>query len=209
MADLYFPFSVSILSCLMGFLVAWIYRGFTIKKLDKEVDKKRNHLKSADLIIENLKEQLAFTSQQANGLKEFTYEQSHKLEQLEADNKRYFEQLNEQNSIGLIEDDDFNDQAYDDSPVLNRIKARKREMPFNRLGYATEFEKDDLKEINGIGHFMERKLNALGIYAFHQIAEFTEADTNLVNEAIEFFPGQIVKDKWVEQAKLLTATQKA
>lgn len=203
MAELNFPFSVTILGCLLGFLVAWIYRGLTIKKLDQEIDKKQNRLKSADLIIENLKEQLAFTSQQANGLKEFTYEQNHKLEQLEADNKRYFKQLNESNSIGLIEDDDYNDQAYDDSPVLNRIKARKKEISFDRLGYATEFEKDDLKKINGIGHFMERKLNALGIFAFRQIAAFTEADAALVNEAIEFFPGQIVKDKWVEQAQLL------
>jgi len=199
MAELYFPFSVSILSCLLGFLFAWIYRGFAIKKLNKEVDAKRNRLKGTELIIENLKEQLAFTSQQANGLKEFTYEQSHKLEQLEADNKRYFEQLNEQNSIGIIEEDDYNDQAYDDSPVLKRIKARKIEIEFDRLGYATEFEKDDLKQINGIGHFMERKLNALGIFAFRQIAEFTEADTTLVNDVIEFFPGQIVKDKWVQK----------
>jgi len=202
MAELYFPFSVLMLSSLLGFVFAWVYRGFAVKKADKDLDKMRNRLKSAELIIENLKEQLAFTSQQANGLKEFTYEQSHKLEQLEADNKRYFEQLNEQNSIGIIEEDDYNDQAYDDSPVLQRIKIRKKEIPFDRLGYVTEFDKDDLKQINGIGHFMERKLNALGIFAFRQIAAFTEADTTLVNEAIEFFPGQIVKDKWVEQAQM-------
>lgn len=203
MAELTFPFSVSILSCLLGFLFAWIYRGFTIQKLAKEIAKKQNSIKVAELNIENLKEQLAFTSQQANGLKEFTYEQSFKVEQLEADNKRYFKQLNELNSIGFIEDDDFNDQAYDDSPILTRIKARKKEIPFDRLGYATEFEKDDLKQINGIGHYMERKLNALGIFAFRQVAAFTETDATLINDAIEFFPGQIVKDRWMEQAQLL------
>jgi len=200
MTEIYFPFSISMLSCLLGFLIAWIIQNFNIRKLNKAMVQKHNRIKGLEIICEDLKEKLAFTSQQANGLKEFTYEQSYKLERLEADNKRYFEQLSELNSIPLIEEDDYNDQQFDVSDVLSRIKNRKHEIPFQRIGFATEFEKDDLKRLKGIGHFIERKLNALGIFTFKQIAALTENDISLVNQAIEFFPGQIMKDQWVMQA---------
>jgi len=62
-------------------------------------------------------------------------------------------------------------------------------------------EKDDLTRIKGIGPFIEKRLNMVGIYSFRQISEFTPDVIEHISKAIEFFPKRIVRDKWVEQAK--------
>lgn len=84
--------------------------------------------------------------------------------------------------------------------VLERIKNRQRLLNFDRIGLAGH-EHDDLERIKGIGPFTVRKLNALGIYTFRQLASFTNEDIELVNDAIEFFPGRIRRDDWVGQAR--------
>lgn len=88
-----------------------------------------------------------------------------------------------------------------EAAVLNRIAARADELNFDRIGRATAAEADDLKDIMGIGPFLERKLHSLGIYTYRQIANFTKPDSEQVNEIIEFFPGRIERDDWVSQAK--------
>ncbi|MVM30544.1 hypothetical protein GO755_10915 [Spirosoma sp. HMF4905] len=88
-----------------------------------------------------------------------------------------------------------------EAAVLNRIASRANEVNFDRIGRATASEADDLKDIIGIGPFLERKLHSLGIYTFRQIANFTKEDIGKVNEIIEFFPGRIERDNWVEQSK--------
>ncbi len=64
-------------------------------------------------------------------------------------------------------------------------------------------EKDDLKEIGGIGPAIEKKLNSLGINSFKQISELTEVSSQQISDAIKFFPGRIERDRWVEQASRL------
>jgi predicted flap endonuclease-1-like 5' DNA nuclease len=88
-----------------------------------------------------------------------------------------------------------------EAAVLNRIASRASEVNFDRIGRATAAEADDLKDIVGIGPFLERKLHSLGIYTFRQVANFTKEDITKVNELIEFFPGRIDRDNWVDQAK--------
>ena len=61
-------------------------------------------------------------------------------------------------------------------------------------------ERDDLTLIKGIGPFIEKRLNMIGIYTFRQISEFTPEIIEHVTQAIEFFPNRIVKDDWVGQA---------
>ncbi|MBN8826499.1 MULTISPECIES: hypothetical protein [unclassified Spirosoma] len=88
-----------------------------------------------------------------------------------------------------------------ESAVLNRIAARASEINFDRIGRALASEADDLKDIVGVGPFLERKLHSLGIYTFRQVANFTKEDIDKVNEIIEFFPGRIERDNWVDQSK--------
>ena len=87
--------------------------------------------------------------------------------------------------------------------VMQRIKAKAASIEFDRIGRGDATKRDDLKEIKGIGPFIEKKLNALGIYNFSQIANFNEGDGDKVNEAIEFFPGRVKRDNWMGQAKKL------
>jgi predicted flap endonuclease-1-like 5' DNA nuclease len=82
---------------------------------------------------------------------------------------------------------------FDLTPALN----------FEGFGKATENEKDDLKLISGIGPFIEKKLNNIGIYTYSQISKFSAQDIEDVTDAIKFFPGRIERDNWVEQAKKL------
>lgn len=71
------------------------------------------------------------------------------------------------------------------------------------ISQAGEHDKDNLKEIKGIGPAIEKKLNAMGILTFKQISEFTEETIRQVADGIEFFPGRINRDRWVEQASRL------
>ncbi len=88
-----------------------------------------------------------------------------------------------------------------EAAVLNRIALRADELNFDRIGRATAAEADDLKDIVGIGPFLERKLHSLGIYTYRQIANFTKEDSEQVNDIIEFFPGRVERDNWVGQAQ--------
>ncbi|AQG78796.1 hypothetical protein [Spirosoma montaniterrae] len=90
--------------------------------------------------------------------------------------------------------------STEESLVLNRVRARAGELNFSRIGIATAAQADDLKVIVGVGPFLEKKLHAIGIYTFRQIANFTPEDVEKVNDIIEFFPGRIERDNWVGQA---------
>ena len=82
---------------------------------------------------------------------------------------------------------------FDLSPNLN----------FDELAEASKNEKDDLKLISGVGPFIEKKLNSVGIFTFSQISKFSAQDIKDVTESINFFPGRIERDDWVGQAKKL------
>jgi predicted flap endonuclease-1-like 5' DNA nuclease len=86
---------------------------------------------------------------------------------------------------------------------LKRIKARKNRIYYDRIGVARKGEADDLTIISGIGGWIKEKLNALDIYTFRQIGNFTEEDVRTVTEAIEYFPGRIERDEWILQAQEL------
>ncbi len=61
---------------------------------------------------------------------------------------------------------------------------------------------DDLKKISGVGPVLEKKLNALGITTFAQVAAFTPEDIAKVDDALSF-KGRIERDNWLEQAATL------
>lgn len=72
---------------------------------------------------------------------------------------------------------------------------------------AAEQERDDLTRIRGIGKVIEPKLHDLGITSFDQIARFTPADIERVNDVLSF-KGRIERERWVEQAKELVAQKR-
>jgi len=64
-------------------------------------------------------------------------------------------------------------------------------------------EPDDLKLIVGVGPVLERMLHNLGIGTFRQIARWTERDIAEFDARLPEFPGRIVRDQWVTQARAL------
>ena len=71
----------------------------------------------------------------------------------------------------------------------------------SRIKSATSSQKDNLQMIKGVGPFIEGKLNRLGIYNFEQISQLDEELIDKLTDAIQFFPGRILRDDWVGQAK--------
>lgn len=115
---------------------------------------------------------------------------------------------------GRIERDEWVEQAKElviseekKDELLDRIRARKSKIYYDRIGIASENEADDLTEISGIGKWINEKLNALAIFTFKQISKFNEEDVEEVTEAIEFFPGRIERDEWIYQAKELVRAE--
>ncbi len=96
----------------------------------------------------------------------------------------------------------FQQRAYSDRILRENINENL-EINFDRIGKASESDKDNLQEINGIGPYTEAKLNDLGIYTFEQISKFTEDDIATITDLIKFFPDRIKNDQWVGKARNL------
>ncbi len=86
--------------------------------------------------------------------------------------------------------------------------AKNRESgPINFSGTEPSSEKivkDDLKEIRGIGTFLEIKLNQSGIYTFEQIAEWDKNDVDKMLKNLYPYGDRIERDNWIIQAKELS-----
>ena len=63
---------------------------------------------------------------------------------------------------------------------------------------------DDLKKIRGIGVLIEKKLNAMGVYSYDQIANWSADDIQRVSGALDF-KGRIEREGWVQQARILAS----
>lgn len=87
--------------------------------------------------------------------------------------------------------------------VLTPQQERVKGLVGTSIPAATAGKKDDLTLINGVGPFLEKKLNNVGIYTYEQISSLNTETIAEVTEAIEFFPGRIEKDDWVGQANRL------
>jgi large subunit ribosomal protein L21 len=62
---------------------------------------------------------------------------------------------------------------------------------------------DDLSKISGVGPVIVGKLHAEGITTFAQIAEWTEADVEAIEEKLSF-KGRVGREDWIAQAKELS-----
>jgi predicted flap endonuclease-1-like 5' DNA nuclease len=67
---------------------------------------------------------------------------------------------------------------------------------------------DDLTRLKGIGEKLSGVLHSLGIYHFWQIAGWTPAQMDWVNDHLQF-KGRIQRERWVEQAQALLAAKAA
>lgn len=61
---------------------------------------------------------------------------------------------------------------------------------------------DDLTEISGVGPVIVKKLHGEGVTTFAQIAEWTDADVEAIEEKLSF-KGRVGREDWIAQAKEL------
>jgi predicted flap endonuclease-1-like 5' DNA nuclease len=61
--------------------------------------------------------------------------------------------------------------------------------------------------IDGLGLWVEERLNTLGIYTLDQISKLTHTDIETITEVLEIIPGRIEQDNWVGQARELAKKQ--
>ncbi len=97
--------------------------------------------------------------------------------------------------------------AGDKSELLKRIRDRQGRIYFDRLGIAHKHEANNLTLIDGLGLWVEERLNTLGIYTFDQISKLTHEDIETITEVLEIIPGRIEQDNWVSQARDLAKKQ--
>lgn len=95
------------------------------------------------------------------------------------------------------------------APVKSQPETRATKKPAVRAKAATasvqlELDaKDDLKRIAGIGPGLEKKLKKEGIVSYRQIADMSPVDIQHLEATIIKFPGRILRDNWIGQAKAL------
>jgi predicted flap endonuclease-1-like 5' DNA nuclease/uncharacterized coiled-coil DUF342 family protein len=63
--------------------------------------------------------------------------------------------------------------------------------------------RDNLRLIKGIGPAIEKTLNELGIFRYHQIAEMTEYDIDRIAQRLKGFSTRIYREDWIGQAREL------
>jgi len=71
---------------------------------------------------------------------------------------------------------------------------------------ASDGNADDLKLIKGIGPQLEKMLNDMGIYYYHQIAAWTDSQAAKIDERLRF-KGRIMRDNWRAQASALSSNR--
>jgi len=81
--------------------------------------------------------------------------------------------------------------------TYNKAKAK---LNLENLGYGDKNNKDDLTKINGVGPYIEERLNEVGIYNYNQISKLNIGDIRSITDLIDFFPGRIENDDWIGQA---------
>ena len=60
--------------------------------------------------------------------------------------------------------------------------------------------RDDLQRLEGVDPSLERMLNRLGIYHFHQIARFEASDVEWLVEHVDGVPERTIRDSWIVDA---------
>lgn len=87
-------------------------------------------------------------------------------------------------------------------PAREQPKTTRRKSPAAATASRAR-QRDDLKQIAGIGPALEKKLNAEGIVSFGQVAALKKADIERLEQTVIRFAGRITRENWVGQAKKL------
>ncbi len=68
---------------------------------------------------------------------------------------------------------------------------------------------DDLLLLKGVGPKLKNRLNELGVTRFADITAWSDADVERIDGQLGTFKGRILRDDWIDQARLLASGDKA
>jgi predicted flap endonuclease-1-like 5' DNA nuclease len=110
------------------------------------------------------------------------------------------------NTKAFVDTTDFERELLDKTPEAN-MKVKRTinhgTRPL-RLQSETIQDRDNLREISGIGLKIESTLNELGIYKFSQIADWDRDNIDWIEDQLDNH-GRVNREDWIAQAKLLAA----
>jgi predicted flap endonuclease-1-like 5' DNA nuclease len=106
--------------------------------------------------------------------------------------------IDSQKLIGT--DDDFEEDRSNEE-YQNDLEQLVAQEVGKSISRASISDKNDLKKIDGIGMFVEQRLNSFGIYTYKQVSQFDVAFIAKIAAALGFPEQTILRDKWVKQSK--------
>ena len=112
--------------------------------------------------------------------------------------KHYRRQAGHRQSYTEILIDSISASGAKKKPAAKKAAAPAKAKPAATTG------SDDLKKISGVGPVLEKKLHALGITTFQEIADFSPERVTEVDDQLNF-KGRIDRDDWLSQAKILAS----
>ena len=100
---------------------------------------------------------------------------------------------------------DKNEVEQEQMEILERIKSRVAKGEIDAKGFAAwgGGKGDNLKRLRGVNAFIEKKMNAAGLYTFRQIAYLNNDEQTKLNTIFELSNKKFQKEEWVFQAKRL------
>jgi len=87
--------------------------------------------------------------------------------------------------------------------ATNLVQNKYQKLLIEELGYSNYKNKNDLKQVVGIGNLTANKLNTIGIFTLQQLTNLNEANTEILTVLIDYFPQRIERDNWQQQAQQL------
>lgn len=93
------------------------------------------------------------------------------------------------------------DDTISSTNSVIELSDEKENKPFI-LSSPRQNGKDNLRKIKGIDSVIEKELNALGIFHFDQISNWSKRNCEWIEEFLKL-SGVVTQLQWVEQAKIL------
>ena len=184
-----------------------------LKEKDDEIFRQSRELKSWQSRVPPLVEKFRARDKQAGELQselEFARARIEWLEEMARSNQNSVEPVD----AAILPDGlDASNEPHDDMSVHvepelqdqiqdagddDKLLVEREDLDENA---ATGDEKDDLKQIKGVGPAIEKTLNDLGIFRFKQIAEMSEYDIDRVAQQLKGFRSRIYRGDWLGQAR--------
>ncbi|MBT8143032.1 MAG: hypothetical protein HKN88_07380 [Gammaproteobacteria bacterium] len=192
----------------------------TLQKLEREQKQKiRTGSSTIERLMQQAQQKTAQVNELAAELKDMETQQE-SAQELSTDIKQHYYELeaklrDRETKLELIKSE-LEKQRKNTSSMeqeLHLIQSQVSTAPANDLGLTPqvsnrpvwileepEGSKDNLQLIKGIGPVMERLLNEIGIFHYHQLARMNESDCLWVADRIRTFPKRIMRDRWQQQA---------